>query len=1088
MHAQVGETGTLKALAFCLIIAVLAWQPSAVAAGSTFTLDAQQRVLLEIRSAGQALDIVVNEHHVDKRVLARPALVFTDYLVLGPYAEPTNVNVVLRPRQAEQVPAFAEVKQLIQSQPSITRFAALQQRIAAFANSASSDALLADLATAELSNDQDAYLKVQLLYNMLNHPQWSAMQTLQRRIKLPSAPTLIAKCTVLTRYLAANEALTHAFFLESVSKLAMDLYMFQRDVGDLNDEHNASLSTSQYVSHCRPLIEALPQQHPAADKADTSSNWSLVSDADALFNYVLQAIPQQTGLLQARLINNVWLFFNFNDQHAMAEKLSKDALALVRQQAEPAVLLELDLLNNLFSSLSRQGKFAETLHYATQALNLAQDQDRESRSAMQLNMGFIYYYVGEFDIAKRYFELAINSLVDANSAWNGQTCEFSSPFTELVAYRIGLLGSVYRKLENYPLALQYHRCGADILNRGGSLYGLVLNNEIALDAFAQQDYALATSMAAQILADQRAITAQRLDALTMQLGAQIATHWQSVTPAHIETIGTLLGYPSVYATDFATLDVRNYPLRQIAFLQQLIILHSLKAEYEQVAIFAQKAFAIINQNKTRVTNPIAWTAAQYSLTQHYMAALSRQADSDRELAATLYPILETHYSLQPQQEQRLFAFEQQSMPQASNTAATLATWFAAERQAINAASSPSNSVKNQVDQARDAALSQLRWAPANVPDVPLLSLSDVQQRMGSQELFLRYFVVDDAVQVLMIDKQHYAIKTLGSLHTLEQRIADAGQNLHSPRHVMSLWAREFIPLTKALTERYTKLVIVPDKGLHKLAFAMLNLGAEGEHYQPLAEAFQTVMATSASSYYRDTAIQHYQQPRVAIFAAPTSPVNELPLNPAANSLRTASILRVSSLSGTLLEATNIATTLQGVEILSGIKEQATNAFLMANSTRRANILHIATHGYFNPDYPEVVGLITSAPEHLHEQGFLSLSELLSQPSYNDLVVISGCDTQRGKYYKGSGMRSMTRGFLTQGAGSVIGTLWPVDDIATAKFMSIFYAKLKITGNSAQALQQAQITFSQLGRYRNPLNWAGFVLTVANRQHEHISVQ
>ena len=67
---------------------------------------------------------------------------------------------------------------------------------------------------------------------------------------------------------------------------------------------------------------------------------------------------------------------------------------------------------------------------------------------------------------------------------------------------------------------------------------------------------------------------------------------------------------------------------------------------------------------------------------------------------------------------------------------------------------------------------------------------------------------------------------------------------------------------------------------------------------------------------------------------------------------------------------------------------------MSKKTRQASLLHIATHGYFIPERPNLVGLMTSANNKTvtPHSGFMSLIELLNKLVSSDLLVVSGNET------------------------------------------------------------------------------------------------
>jgi tetratricopeptide (TPR) repeat protein len=157
--------------------------------------------------------------------------------------------------------------------------------------------------------------------------------------------------------------------------------------------------------------------------------------------------------------------------------------------------------------------------------------------------------------------------------------------------------------------------------------------------------------------------------------------------------------------------------------------------------------------------------------------------------------------------------------------------------------------------------------------------------------------------------------------------------------------------------------------------------------------------------------------------------------------------------------------------------QAAVGNLLGADVRTARILHIATHGYYDPRTPELVGFaLTPSDPSDPLSGFVSADVLAPFRFRNELVVLSGCDTGLGRSLPGDGMLSMGRAFLDAGAEAVVTTLWPVADRVAARFMAWFHEGLQREGLApAPALARAQ----RLARERWPAerHWAGYRLTV-----------
>jgi SulP family sulfate permease len=92
------------------------------------------------------------------------------------------------------------------------------------------------------------------------------------------------------------------------------------------------------------------------------------------------------------------------------------------------------------------------------------------------------------------------------------------------------------------------------------------------------------------------------------------------------------------------------------------------------------------------------------------------------------------------------------------------------------------------------------------------------------------------------------------------------------------------------------------------------------------------------------------------------------------------------------------------------------------------------------------------------------------------TIVLRLDSALGKEVRGEGLVGLTRGFLHAGASNVLASLWSVSDRATAELMARFYRGLFGDGlPAAEALRRAQRSMLGERRWRDPHNWAGFVL-------------
>ena len=109
---------------------------------------------------------------------------------------------------------------------------------------------------------------------------------------------------------------------------------------------------------------------------------------------------------------------------------------------------------------------------------------------------------------------------------------------------------------------------------------------------------------------------------------------------------------------------------------------------------------------------------------------------------------------------------------------------------------------------------------------------------------------------------------------------------------------------------------------------------------------------------------------------------------------------------------------------------------------------------------------------------LFLSDLISDSkSGTSLIVLSACETGKGKIYQGEGVFSFNRGFAALGIPAAITNLWSVDNESTYRLTELFYKWLAKGLPTDVALQKAKLEFLQTTSKEKsmPCYWAGPVL-------------
>lgn len=253
-----------------------------------------------------------------------------------------------------------------------------------------------------------------------------------------------------------------------------------------------------------------------------------------------------------------------------------------------------------------------------------------------------------------------------------------------------------------------------------------------------------------------------------------------------------------------------------------------------------------------------------------------------------------------------------------------------------------------------------------------------------------------------------------------------------------------------------RVIFIPQGELFTVPFAALQ-NPQGKylienHTISTAPSIQSLSFTRSLARRYHFGYQHRPRPALVV-GNPTMPiVNNRQLVP---------------LPGAQQEAIDVAKLLNTAPLIGA---QATKSAILKQMPN-ARIIHFATHGLLNWVDQEIPGAIALAPDG-KDTGILTAAELLNLEITPELVVLSACDTGRGRI-TGDGVMGLSRSLIAAGVPSVIASLWAVSDDATSILMIDFYRNFKNNPNKAQALRQAML--STMKAYPDPHYWAAFTL-------------
>lgn len=109
---------------------------------------------------------------------------------------------------------------------------------------------------------------------------------------------------------------------------------------------------------------------------------------------------------------------------------------------------------------------------------------------------------------------------------------------------------------------------------------------------------------------------------------------------------------------------------------------------------------------------------------------------------------------------------------------------------------------------------------------------------------------------------------------------------------------------------------------------------------------------------------------------------------------------------------------------------------------RPSVLHLATHGVKDEDYPDACTLILAPARGRPEGDLLPFRRIRQLPADGiELVILSACSSLIGRSDQSAGMEGLAWAFLEAGVKQVIASRYRVEDVATLSFMQNLYKHL-----------------------------------------------
>ena len=363
----------------------------------------------------------------------------------------------------------------------------------------------------------------------------------------------------------------------------------------------------------------------------------------------------------------------------------------------------------------------------------------------------------------------------------------------------------------------------------------------------------------------------------------------------------------------------------------------------------------------------------------------------------------------------------------------------------------------------------------------IAGLDEVRSALPKKTLMFAYALGDSASLLWVIDRDGADLFELPARGELQRRAALLVDAIRSPgaadaalrRQARDLYDILLLPGLERL-EKAGHLVIVPDGCLFEIPFEVL-LERDAPADTPwaglplLVRRYEPLYVPSASVWLAMREAKGKDAYGIDLLAVG---------DPDYSALETGDGRPLAPLPETRAEVRGIAAYFEQNRCTTALGAAASESLvksLIAGKTPR--IVHLAAHGLVDPAQPSNSCIALCPDPERGEDGYLHTLEILSLPVMARLVVLSACESGRGRLGRGEGVVGLTRAFLGAGAQNVISSLWSVPDESTSALMRECYRLMMKKGQPPQnALNEAKLTLLGDPATAHPFFWAAFVAT------------
>lgn len=752
------------------------------------------------------------------------------------------------------------------------------------------------------------------------------------------------------------------------------------------------------------------------------------------------------------------------------------------------------ILENSADAHSILGNMEEALLRYNEARSVAEKNGDRLGVAQALDgIGNIYYRLGNWTAAANHLEEALQAHASATER------------RPLVETRLHL-GNTFRSLGDVERAIAEHEIALKLAGRQSEKG--IAHLELGRDRKANREPDAATEHLRQalLIADDTGDTILEIAALT-ERGMIIA---ESSPEQGIDDLDRALTLSQAFTPDKG----------QVNTLAALASVHQRYGDPATALSYAEQALSLTRELRSRIGNPRlrytysgvqaptlelvidllmdmhAWVNADSSVSDVNYAARALEI-SDLAHASTLVELMYTAGDSITDAAGQSLRSQHQELRQKLAQVAYL------QEQDTGSTESPSSADDRDEALARIAAdldviearIHELNPDARQLASPVTLDASGIQQLLAttdSKTTLLEYSLGDVRSFVWAVTDAGITGHELPGRLVIETLAQDVYRQLKQPQQMgistrlEELGAVLLDPVKEHLVA--DRVIVIPDGALHYIPFGALEIPGEDRFLLEAADIITLPSASVLAAQRSASQTRTTEASGIAVIADPVFELRDGRFSDVGSGGGAPDQLLAATRLGDARSLLRLPYTAQEADAIGRISGDSdanmTLTGFEANRTQfltspldRFRIIHMASHGLIDAEHPELSSLALSAFDPSGERiyNLVQLDDIYELKLNADMVVLSACDTALGVDVRGEGLIGLVHAFMYAGARSVVGSLWAVQDRATARLMEEFYDNL-LNRNMppAASLRHAQLAIAAERQWRNPYYWAAFV--------------